>query len=105
GRPRGFRPAPLRAPPQVRAAPRGSRSWRPRAVLIPRMSRCRRGARTVAWGTSGHGGGARRRAGGGGVNGGAGGGRLGGDGAEPYRARRPGGGPILIARMFLPPQM
>jgi hypothetical protein len=42
GRPRRFRPAPLRAPPHVRATSRGSRSCRRRADLIPRMCGCRR---------------------------------------------------------------
>ena len=48
GRPRGFRPAPLRAPPQVLAAASGSRICRVRPGLIPRMFRCRRAWRRVA---------------------------------------------------------
>jgi hypothetical protein len=48
GRPRGFRPAPLRAPPHVLAAAIGNRIWvRPR--LIPRMFPFRRRRRRVAW--------------------------------------------------------
>jgi len=43
GRPRGFRPAPFRAPPHLRGARRGNRSCRLPADLISRMSRCRHG--------------------------------------------------------------
>ena len=49
GRPRGFRPAPLRAPPQVLATASGSRICRLRPGLIARMFRCRRRRRWVAW--------------------------------------------------------
>src|SRR5688572_18384738 len=49
GRPRGFRPAPLRAPPQVLAAASGRRICRVLPRLIPRMFRCRRRRRRGAW--------------------------------------------------------
>src|SRR4029079_15571042 len=47
-RPRGFRPAPLRAPPQVLAASSGNRSCRLRPDLIRRMIRCGLWRRRVA---------------------------------------------------------
>src|SRR3954466_7202511 len=50
GRPLGFRPAPLRAPPQVLAAASGSPICRVRPPrLIPRMFGLRRGRPRVAW--------------------------------------------------------
>ena len=49
GRPRGFRPAPFRAPPQVLATASGSRICRLRPGLISRIFRCRRRRRLVAW--------------------------------------------------------
>src|SRR3954463_9574965 len=49
GRPRGFRPAPLRAPPHVLAAAIGSRICPFGLRSIPRMFRFRRGWPRVAW--------------------------------------------------------
>src|SRR6266498_4362339 len=48
GRPRGFRPAPLRAPPHVLAAASGSRICRVRPDLIARMFGLRRARHQVA---------------------------------------------------------